>query len=128
MPVHSHNANLAASITFKYLNKLKKEGKLGSTLFIQADNCAKESHNQYFFALMCFLIHQGIQFLFIHTGWFKEILLSNLHLVTLILTLMQLYLLPYVDFPDFVSAAFKRHKTYKVFMECFQACYDWIHF
>src|SRR5271170_7770778 len=70
LPVFSHSANLVASTIFIYLRELREKNFLASTLYIQADNCAKETHNQVFFALMHFLVYKS---------WCQKIQLSSLH-------------------------------------------------
>ncbi len=37
-----------------------KTGKLSKNLFLQADNCAKEMHNQLFFIFLAYLVQIGI--------------------------------------------------------------------
>ena len=69
LPWFEHSANLACSIFFHQLREAASKGPIGHTLLIQADNCAKETHNQTFLLLCALLVQKGI---------FKTIILSSL--------------------------------------------------
>ena len=52
----SHSANLVITIFFLRLCEKVRTGKLARNLFLQADNCAKEMHNQLFFIFLAYLV------------------------------------------------------------------------
>jgi hypothetical protein len=56
----SHSADLLISIFFTKLKMSIAEGKVSRNLFLQADNCAKETHNQLFFTFLAFLVQIGL--------------------------------------------------------------------
>lgn len=56
----SHSANLLCSIFFLKIKKAAMDGKLARNLYLQADNCAKETHNQIFFIFLAFLVQTGV--------------------------------------------------------------------
>ena len=70
LPFFSHSADLVCSIFFFQIQDAVKMGKLAPMLYLQADNCAKETHNQIFFGLCALLVEHGV---------LKKIVLSSLH-------------------------------------------------
>ena len=69
LPHFSHSANLGCSIFFQQICNSISSSQLSKNLFLQADNCAKETHNNIFFALCAYLVQIHI---------FDSITLSNL--------------------------------------------------
>ncbi|KAG2370876.1 hypothetical protein C9374_001392 [Naegleria lovaniensis] len=62
-------ANLACTVLYEACRQQIESNNRSRTLFVQADNCAKEAKNKYSIAFLAMLVHYG---------WFEEIFISTM--------------------------------------------------
>lgn len=56
----SHDANLTISFLWDHLSKVLRSGHSTHTLYLNADNCARENKNKWMFSFLCLLVHKEI--------------------------------------------------------------------
>jgi hypothetical protein len=55
-----HDANIAISYLWVHLRELIKKDTPRHTLYLNADNCARDNKNRWMFAFLAILVHFGI--------------------------------------------------------------------